>query len=279
MKFTYLGTAASECFPAMFCNCAHCQKARRLKGKNIRTRSQALVNDDFLIDLPADTYMHAVQNDIQMDKISLLCVTHSHTDHLAPNELIIRGGAYAHDMRSQTLHIILGKSAYDELVRVTGGLLSQSIKDKMVFTIAQPYQTVEVGKYKITPLPARHQIGTDAYIYCVQTEGKALLYAHDTGYLYEEVIQWLAQKGLVFDFVSLDCTNVYVPIDDEGGHMGIPNNVRLVERLKEISVIDEQTKIYINHFSHNAMPLQEYLESEVKEYGFGVAYDGLSIEI
>ena len=62
MELTYLGTAAAEGFPAMFCNCAHCREARALGGKNIRTRSQALVNDDLLIDFPADTYMHFLNN-------------------------------------------------------------------------------------------------------------------------------------------------------------------------------------------------------------------------
>ena len=36
----------------MFCRCELCEKARALGGKNIRTRSQALVNDDLLLDLP-----------------------------------------------------------------------------------------------------------------------------------------------------------------------------------------------------------------------------------
>ena len=64
MKLTYLGTAAAEGFPAVFCNCKYCAEARKLKGKNIRTRSQGMINDDLLIDLPADTYHHFLQNDI-----------------------------------------------------------------------------------------------------------------------------------------------------------------------------------------------------------------------
>lgn len=44
MKFIYLGTAAAEGFPAVFCDCAFCKEARMLNGKNIRTRSQALIN-------------------------------------------------------------------------------------------------------------------------------------------------------------------------------------------------------------------------------------------
>ncbi len=52
MKLTYLGTAAAEGWPAVFCNCPCCRQARVLGGKDIRTRSQALVNEDLLLDLP-----------------------------------------------------------------------------------------------------------------------------------------------------------------------------------------------------------------------------------
>ena len=72
MKLTYLGTAAAEGFPAIFCNCEFCKEARKLKGKNIRTRSQSIINDDLLIDFPADSYMHFLQQDIEADKIKYL---------------------------------------------------------------------------------------------------------------------------------------------------------------------------------------------------------------
>ncbi|HBJ10614.1 MAG TPA: carbon-phosphorus lyase, partial [Ruminococcaceae bacterium] len=38
MKFQYLGTAAAEGFPGMFCSCDTCEKARKAGGRNIRTR-------------------------------------------------------------------------------------------------------------------------------------------------------------------------------------------------------------------------------------------------
>ena len=85
MKFTYLGTAAAEGFPAIFCNCKFCNRARQIGGKNIRTRSQALINDDFLLDIPSDTYAHSLNFDVRLDKIKYLLITHSHSDHFSPN--------------------------------------------------------------------------------------------------------------------------------------------------------------------------------------------------
>ena len=53
MKIKFLGTAAAEAYPAMFCDCENCKKAESLGGKNIRTRSQALIENDMLIDFPS----------------------------------------------------------------------------------------------------------------------------------------------------------------------------------------------------------------------------------
>lgn len=51
MKLTYFGTAAAEGWPGIFCHCVYCERAKQLGGKNIRTRSQALLDDTLLFDL------------------------------------------------------------------------------------------------------------------------------------------------------------------------------------------------------------------------------------
>ena len=38
MKIRFLGTAAAEGWPAVFCACESCKRAERLGGKDIRTR-------------------------------------------------------------------------------------------------------------------------------------------------------------------------------------------------------------------------------------------------
>ena len=58
MKVKVLGTAACEGVPAMFCNCENCVKVRELKGKNLRARTQTLIESDMLVDFNADTYLN-----------------------------------------------------------------------------------------------------------------------------------------------------------------------------------------------------------------------------
>ena len=273
MTITYLGTAAAEGFPGVFCNCEYCREARRLGGKNIRTRSQTLINDDLLIDLPADTYSHFLQNGIQGDQIQYLLVTHSNQDHFYPQELTMRIAGYAHNMRAERLKMYCSAGACRKM-----DALDQRIHIPVDYEAMSAFDTVNTGPYMVTALPARHAPGDDALIYIVQ-EDKTILYAHDTGYFYDEVFGFINDKGFVFDLVSMDCTNVDLTISDEGSHMGLDNIERVVRQLNSIGAVTEKSRIVINHFSHNAAPLQDLLERRVHDLGYTVAYDGCVIEL
>ena len=82
MKIQFLGTAAYDVIPSLFCKCDTCMRARKLRGRNIRSRSQALVNDDLLLDFNPDTVMHFQRFEIDPNKITTCLITHSHEDHL-----------------------------------------------------------------------------------------------------------------------------------------------------------------------------------------------------
>ena len=69
MRLFFLGTAAAEGYPAIFCQCANCHQARLLGGRNLRHRSALLVNDDLLIDFGEATCGHDgafVASDVQV---------------------------------------------------------------------------------------------------------------------------------------------------------------------------------------------------------------------
>ena len=269
MKFTFLGTAAAEGFPAVFCNCKFCKETRALGGKNIRTRSQSIVNDDLLIDLPADTNHHFLMNGIEGDKIKYLFVTHPHEDHFYPSELQLRYGCFAHDMRAPVLQLFCSQETADRLNRQYATTRNVSV------TVLEAFQTVVLPEYSVTALPARHIPG--AFIYVIQGE-KTILYGHDTGYFYEEVWDYLEATRPCFDMVSLDCTNVDIPISNEGSHMGFPNIQMVLERLTGLGVINEKTVKIVNHFSHNGNPRHDHLEERAAAYGCLVSYDGMQVE-
>lgn len=268
MKLTYLGTAAAEGFPAIFCNCRYCNEARALGGKNIRTRSQSLVNDDLLIDFPPDTYSHFLNNGIEGDKIKYLLLTHGHSDHFYTEDMYMRSGAFAHDMRSEVLEVFCSRKTYEKI-----GNVPENIK----FNIIKAFETVKVGSYRITALPARHMPGGEPLFYIIEGD-KTLLYSHDTGYFFDEIFDYIKENKISFDMISFDCTNIDIPITDDGSHMGFPNIARVIERLKSIDVIKDTTVKYVNHFSHNGNPIQSVLEEKASVLGCGVSFDGCCVE-
>ena len=278
MKITYLGTAAAEGAPALFCHCAHCNKARRLGGKNIRTRAQSLLNDDLLIDLSADTYHHFLQHGIEADRIPYLLITHPHSDHFCATELLLRRGAYAHDLRAPELHVIGTEAAKQKLIAT---YRKDHVPSGINFTVLAAYETASLGVYRITALPARHMPEEPgaAMNYIIEQEGKTIYYAHDTGLPFDEVFAFIEKQKMVFDLVSMDCTCGDMPTTDDAKHMGIENNRKMVERLRAMGAITPETVCVINHFSHNCDPLQERLEALVSALGWQVAFDGRCIEL
>lgn len=273
MRIKYLGTAASEGFPALFCNCEHCTRARQLGGKNIRTRSQALIDDELLVDFGPDTYMHALQYHINLTEIKNVLITHCHQDHFYIDDLLTRAvpfgnvtdvmNVYGNDMFSALYHHNV----------VTRGINGNT--DKVLHVVElKEYQKADVGGYQVIPLIADHNPKEKCFIYIICREGKTLLYANDTGYFLDEV--WEFIKPYRFDLVSLDCNHIEMPVYNN--HMSIPCCQKVRERLHDMGCISKETVCVLTHFSHNHGGMQKELEELTKGMGFIVAYDGLELE-
>jgi phosphoribosyl 1,2-cyclic phosphate phosphodiesterase len=277
MRMKYLGTAAAEGWPALFCQCEACVKAKQLGGKNIRTRSQCIIDDTLLVDFPPDTYMHVLNNQIDLPSIEHLIVTHTHQDHFYPLDLILRGYPYAHLVKNNKLHIYgtdhVGEM-YEAALAAEGD--SPDIRELVEFHEVTEFIPFQAGEYKVTPLLANHDKRRKCYIYIIDKDDKRILYANDTGDFPEATWKYLKSAGLRFDLVSYDCTSVMHP---EGtNHMGIPDNKLVTERLRAMNCIEDQTQIVLTHFSHNGKLMHEEIEQEAAKYGFKVAYDGYEIE-
>lgn len=277
MKLTYLGTAAAEGWPALFCNCEYCKRAKELGGRNIRTRSQALVNGDLLLDFPADSYMHMLNTKYDMSGVKHCFVTHSHIDHFEPTDTVLRiESCYAHEMTEPVLHFYGNAAVMKRFDRFVGSLDEEPNPPAVTVTEIEAYQTVFADRYRVTPLRANHAHGESAFVYLVEDGSKTLLYLHDTGLLYDEVYEYLKNNNVRADLISYDCTFVALP--SGGGHMGLDSVPEVKRRLLEIGVADEKTVHVVNHFSHNGKLLHDELVAAASELGFLCSYDGMEIE-
>ena len=278
MRFKFLGTAAAEGFPAVFCRCEACEKARRLRGKNIRTRAQAIVNDDLLLDFPSDTYWHTVQNKLYLDKVKHVFVTHSHMDHCACLDMRMRGKPFAHDLAEPTVNVYGNAAVKAYYDGVYNGMFADA-REQFRFEEIKAFAPVKAGEYEVVALPARHAPTETAFVYVLTYKDKSIFYCLDTGWVYDETFAYIKEKGYRFDMVALDCTSVDNPSSDAAGHMNLSQCARVAEKLRENGNVDENTKMIVTHFSHNGNPIHSRLQKLCAPYGFTPAYDSMEVEI
>lgn len=278
MTLTYLGTAAAEGWPAIFCNCEYCLRAKELGGKNIRTRSQALINDDLLIDFPADTYNHMLKNGFDLSAVKYCFVTHSHIDHFEPTDLTMRmESCFAHNMTAPRMDIYGNKAVlkrYQHFVRDTE---EEELPPSVTVNEIEAYDVTSVGRYTVTALPAYHAPKETPFVYIISDGEKNILYLHDTGLPFDEVYDYLKNNEIKADLVSYDCT--YVALPSAGGHMGLDSVPIVKERLEKLGVCHENTLHVVNHFSHNGKLLHDELCEAAGKLGFLTSYDGMVVEI
>ena len=279
MKLTYLGTAAAEGWPGTFCNCTACRSARALGGKDIRTRSHAIVDGELLLDLPCDTYFHILRGSLDLSAVRWLLVTHSHTDHFYPSELIFRGGCYAYGLKSPKLEVFCNNAVRDCFYRTAGNELLPEVAQTLCFHTLQPFESFEAGPYIITPLPARHMKTEQAFFYLIEREGRSILYAHDTGRFFTEVYDFLERRHTAVSLISLDCTSGPLENGEEGGHMGIPDAICVKQHLLDIGAANTHTRFVLNHFSHNGGLLYAELSLLAAREGMEVSWDGLEVTV
>lgn len=60
--------------------------------------------------------------------------------------------------------------------------------------------------------------------------------------------------------------------------MSLVTNRETVERMRRLNLVDENTKIVVNHFSHNGGQVYDEMLEEAKKYNYIVSYDGMEIE-
>ncbi len=272
MLIQYLGTGAAEGWPGVFCRCEACEKARALGGKNIRTRSQALIDGKLLVDLPPDTYLHVLQHGVPMPEIQHLIVTHAHEDHLYPDELYMRSRPFTNT--PDGLLTVYGNEAVGERVQ-----MKQQDWGREVFFRYQyvpPFEWFRAGEHRVMPLLATHDRAQACYVYAIEgSDGKRIAYLNDTGLLPEASLK--AVEGIRFDLISMDCTTGKEP--DGNNHMGLDDIPKMIAQLKQRGCTHEGTRYMLTHFSHNGGYMHHELEQIGEEMGVGVAYDGCVVEV
>jgi phosphoribosyl 1,2-cyclic phosphate phosphodiesterase len=279
VKITYLGTAAAERIPAIFCNCRICCHAEENKGRNIRTQTQTVLDDGkLLIDFPGDSYLHRLSGLVNFNQVEALLVTHWHSDHFYGEDIAYRMTGYANKLTSKLT--VYGNAYVKEFYDRAFQLEGRYDKQRLDYQVLNPYQKTWINGYEVYSLPAQHgNFSEDCFIYVIKdSNGKTLLYGHDTGYLTMEMFAFLEEKQFVFDCVSMDCTE-QTSTNKLMNHMNWSENIQMKQELIQRELATAKTVFIANHFSHNGGKTYQEMADLSATEKIITAYDGLEVHI
>lgn len=272
MEILFCGTAAAEGWPALFCTCTPCQKARQRGGKEIRSRAAYMLDDRIRIDFGPDSNLHQQKYGLAYERLEHLIFTHSHDDHLFPTDIGYRRRGFS-TVKPEPLHV-WGNDKVEK--RITDVLGADWEKYNIVYHRIAPWEPMELGAGVVAcPVVASHDKTEMCVNYRIEVGGKAVLFGHDTGWYSEPSWEFLSDKPL--DLVLFDCT--YGLIDHEPNHMGGMALVRARDELAKRGALAADARCVATHFSHNGGSLHDEMEAFFTPHGFLVAYDGMRLTL
>jgi len=274
MELLILGTAAAEGWPAPFCGCDACQKARKWGGPNVRTRSGALIDNDLKIDFGPDTVMQMQRAGRDLCAVKTILFTHQHSDHFVPSEL--EWSAHPFTLTpppKESIELCGNSDVIGGIQRTFGPYHPERLPYVYREFGAGDHFTTRAGE-EVWAMAADHCPG--ATVLRIRRNGKTIFYGHDSGFYPAATLDQLSD-GIALDIALLDCTNGGV--ESNHHHLCASGVVKMVDELRRRKAIVDRTRIFATHFSHGGKWMHEELVRYFRPHGIGVAYDGLVVVV
>lgn len=269
MNLLLLGTSAAEGWPAPFCDCAHCEEARRRGGPNIRSRSGALIGDDLKVDWSADTVMQMQRSRRSLSGLRTLLFTHQHVDHVMPMELLWLQRPFTQTPPAEPIEVF-GNSEVIEMV------CNSPARHHVTLHEVTPFQSfTTVTGYEVTPLEASHVEG--ALVYRISRDGRTLLYGHDSG-MYPTATFEALGMGPQIDVGLLECSGGGRTTDNKW-HLDVNGVAMTIAELRRQGAVAADARFIATHFSHNGGLCHEEMSQAMLPHGVQTAFDGMMVQI
>lgn len=275
MKIKYLGTGTCEATPSLFCNCEVCKKARQFGGKEVRTRTGVLINDELMIDFSPDISANSVKYGINLSKIKDLLITHSHEDHFYVDDLVQRSQYNITNIGDgvEVLNVYANENVINQCRK---RFIECEQENTVNLVCLQDRIPIFIDKYKVTPLATNHICSSkeQSLGFLIECTGNTYLHYYDSGEMLESCINYLEENNIKLDVLAIDCT--YSVLKERYcGHLNFEQDVELVDKLRGKGIVMPHTKIVLSHISH--LISHENLEQKCLGTDFIPAYDGMEI--
>lgn len=268
MRVHLLGTGGAEGIPGFYADSRVSQYAVQHGGKDVRTRTAALVDGHLKLDLPPDTHCQLVRDGLTARDWSALIFTHSHEDHFAPSE--IQYALFPFTPHEALPYTIYGNERVCELIW-------QRYPDwPLDIVTTHSFESFPHGEYVITPIHARHKEDEDSHNILIHDGQRCFLYGTDTGIWPPETWEFLANKRI--DLLVLECGEGFSATPYHG-HLDVHDCIRVVNRLRDMGVLTPEAPVVTTHHGHMGDGLHHELEAALNPFGITVGYDGLVVEI
>jgi phosphoribosyl 1,2-cyclic phosphate phosphodiesterase len=265
MRLLFLGTAAAEAYPGVFCGCENCERARASRGRSLRRRSSLLVDDDLLIDLGPDVIAAALAYGLRLQRLRTVLITHVHADHFDADVLRWRApGFRVGELPELTIY------GPPEIAREVGAL--EDVEELAIkLAPAGPFERFAAHDAEVWTFPARH--GTEGpLLYAVERAGAKFLYASDTGAPPEEVWQALGEHR--FDVIVMEET---MGTAASVGHTNLEEIAAHRARADKEGVLKPGGRFIATHLSHRNNPDHTRLAAMLGTRGIELAHDGMEV--
>ena len=279
MYFQFLGTAAYEGYPSPFCACENCQKARKSGNPHDqRLRSSALIDQELLVDFGPDLVPSLQKAFLDVTKVRVLLITHSHPDHLFFPNFSFRLPAFSGTSTSlPALHVVASSRVCEMVSRQVDTQAAQ-----VELHALESFESLCLFDYNILAVPAVHQVSNDeqCMVYVVEKKGKRVFYGTDTGFLGDPTLDALenVMKRKEFDLVVLDASMGFSR-ETFPYHLNAYEWKQLRSTFVSRGLASTRTRFFAHHFSHHNNPPHDELVKLYSEMGGEVAFDGLEIVV
>jgi phosphoribosyl 1,2-cyclic phosphate phosphodiesterase len=274
MHLLFLGTAAAEGYPGLYCSCENCREARALGGKNLRMRSALLVNTDLLIDFGPDVLAASLRFGADLSLVRTGLVTHTHEDHFDPFNFKLRAPTFTARLAIPTLTLF---GSLDVPAALAASKLDLALLKVEPHAVAA-FDSWSHAGYTFRAFEARHGVGQlpqlTCLFYAISDGQRSVLYATDTGDFPDAT--WQALAGCQFDAIVLEET---LGSGDYGNHLDMRRFIAHVRRFRAEGMLKPGARIIAHHLSHAWNPVHAKVEAVLGPEGVEVAYDGMRVEL